>query len=291
MFYVGDHRIQITDDDLDRWTGPLNSFFREVRNMDDHEAEEAIKQLWDSVSEGWKRAPKNLDTRIKMKVGMKWKGFENLVPAQIQVPEVPVGKEKESSSVGSNFIYQHLNPSEKEWWDSRYRDYTMDFDFNDSADKPLITQLLFEELMQRRLFLKQLKGSGDYGKELTESLKRVTELQLKLGITREQRLGILDNIDGNLAEISMYLDKKLDSMPKQMKKNYEEEARYQNLKNQKPPVNILPARETMKAIVDKGSDGMQKISNTAAQEISELAANKSKEEKESIELPGGERLE
>lgn len=286
-----DYSISMDQDDIARWKGPLIQYYVKSKGLSEKDAKIAISQVLDEVKAGWNRAPKDIDTRIKMKTGFQWVSQENLNVKKLQIKKVPVGKEVPTSSGSESFLYDNLDDEEKLWWDRRKDEYNHDFIFNESSDKPLLVQLLFEELMQKRLFLKQLDSDEQvYGKLLTESLKRVTELQIKLGITREQREGALDNIDGNVAEISISLDKKLDTMPKQMKLDYDEEFRYTALKNQRPPINILPAKETMMAIINRSSmNDKFEITNKVAQEITdEVYKNRIDKKPEIVELPDGE---
>lgn len=286
--------MNITQEDRNRWRPPLLEYYKKNRGMDDFEAKEKIKAVFVKAEKGWQKAPKDLDTRIKVLTGFQWDNQTNLNPIKPNIPKAPVGKEeKEGSKSSEHSIYDYLDSEEKKWWDIRFDEYKRDFEFNESSDKPLIVQLLFEELCQRRLFIYQIQNPNkDYSKRLNDSLKRVTELQTKLGITREQRSGALDNIDGNVAEISMHLDKKLELMPKEMKQQYDEELRFLSMKNQKPPINTLPSYDTMKAIISKGADGAKssEISNKAAQEIHE-AVYKEKQEEAKKELPDGERVQ
>lgn len=286
-----DYSINMDQDDIARWKGPLIQYYVKSKGLSEKDAKIAICKVIDEVKAGWNRAPKDIDTRIKMKTGFQWVSQENLNVKKLQIKKAPVGKEAPTSSGSESFLYDNLDDEEKLWWDRRRDEYNHDFIFNESSDKPLLVQLLFEELMQKRLFLKQLDSDEQvYGKLLTESLKRVTELQIKLGITREQREGALDNIDGNVAEISISLDKKLDTMPKQMKLDYDEEFRYIALKNQRPPINILPAKETMMAIINRSSmNDKFEVTNKIAQEITdEVYKNRIDKKPEVVELPDGE---
>lgn len=288
------YEIHISQEDRERWTPPLLEFYTINKGMEEEEALEAIDKLFKEVAYGWNRAPHKLETRIQQKTGFQWQNHENLNPNKPKIEDIELEFKKDKTIyVEKSFLYEHLTEEEKKWWDYRIDEYYKEFSFNESSDRPLLTQLMFEELLQRRLFLKRLKSNAaSLNKEMTDSLKRISELQVKLGITREQRAGILDNIDGNVADIAVHLDKKLEVMPQQLKQMYDEEVRYQKLKNQRPPVNTLPPRETMKAILNKESTGGKiEVTGNAIQEISELVSNQSKDKKaEYRDLPDGERV-
>ena len=172
--------------------------------------------------------------------------------------------------------------------------YSRDFDFNDSSDKPLLDQLLVEELMQRRLFRKSLKyPDQNYDKKLNDSVKRVTDIQTKLGITREQRAGILNKIDGNVAQLAISLDEKLEKMPAEMKRQYEEEVKYQAMRDQRPPVNILPPRDKLEALLNVGGtmtgnltgEKISEVTEEVTKEVGEILEEEAETKKQ--ELPGG----
>ena len=283
-------RIIIDADTKERWTGPLLEYYAANKNMDPEEAMSKIAEVFQQVEKGWNHAPSDIDTRIQMKTGLAWKSHGNLVPIRGKGKEGKI--EIDEKNEVASYVYQYLSTKEKEWWAKRIIEYSKDFEFNDSSDKPLLTQLLVEEILQRRLFIKQLKEKDlNLSKEIESSLKRVTDIQVKLGITREQRSGALDNIDGNVADLSLSLNKKLKNMPIEMKAQYDDELRYETLKRQNPPVNQLPPKETMLAIVKKDSrkEGVE-VTNKAASAITELVANTAKERSAKKELPIGKVL-
>lgn len=283
------NKLNMDADTRERWIGPLLEYYSN-KGLEPEEAMDKVEEVFMQVQDGWNRAPLDIDTRIKMKTGLAWKSHGNLIPIRSKTEKIDIKKEEKEESI--SYIYQYLSTKEKNWWHRRLQDYSKDFEFNESSDKPLLTQLLVEEILQRRLFIKQLKEKDhNFGKEIESSLKRVTDIQVKLGITREQRSGALDNVDGNVADLSMSLDKKLKNMPIEMKVFYEDEMRYETLKRQNPPVNQLPPKETMLAIVKKDStkEGVE-VTNKAASAITELVANQSKKQSEKKELPMGEVL-
>jgi hypothetical protein len=266
--------IIMQEEDKQRWDGVLKEYYRN-KEVAECNIRETIDQIYAECQLGWERAPRDLDTRIKMKSGFQWKSHENLKPNKNK--NNFIAEDEEDLYNGS--ISDTMTKKEKEWWEDRESTYRKDFDFNESSDKPLMEQMLVEELIQRRLFRKQLRyPDRDYSKQMSDSLKRVTEIQTKLGITREQRVGILDKIDGNVALISSELDKKLDSMPENIKKEYEKEVYYQSLKDQRPPINILPSITKVEALLNvKGkttinldSSQISKITEEVTKEISEV---------------------
>lgn len=281
MSNIDSSTIIMNDKDRERWYGPLAEYYRK-KGIDESSLKDTIEEIFKEAQIGWPRAPHNLDTRIKIKSGYQWKSHANLSPRVAGVQAEEIVEEESDIDVSDNYVMNSLNQSEKEWWKNREAEYIKDFDFNNSSDKMLLQQLLVEELLQRRVFVKQLKEKDhDYGKMMNDAIKRISEIQQRLGITREQRAGILDNVDGNVAQLALALDKKLEVMPELMKKQYEEELYYENIKSQRPPNNILPPIEKIEALLQV--DG--KLSaNLDSQKISEITETVAKEVENSAPL-------
>jgi len=273
----------MTDEDRDKWYPVLADYYRQKGEAEDR-IPDIVNTVLAEAQAGWKRAPRDLDTRIKMKSGYQWKSHANLKPKKKEEIEENIKSNKEEDI--SFEITSSMTKKERDWFELRLKDYVTDFDFNNSSDKPLLEQLLVEELIQRRLFGLQLKYiDRDYSKKMSESLKRVSDIQTKLGITREQRAGALDNIDGNVAQISVDLNEKLKKMPEKIRREEEEELYYSNLKKQRPIVNILPAPEKLEAMLridgkttaNLDSEHISIITEQVAKEITEV--NESNKEK------------
>jgi hypothetical protein len=262
----------MSDEEKETWRGVLAEYYK-VKGLSDREIIFTIDTVFQESQIGWPRAPRDIDTRIKSKSGYQWKSHANLQPNFAKGKEITVDTASQNISDGS--ILDVLSDNEREWFTNRKKEYENDFDFNQSSDKVLLDQLLVEEVIQRRILKEQLQFSKkDLSRPLNDVLKRVTELQERLGITRQQRAGILDNVDGNVAQLAISLDKKLEAMPEMLKKQYEEEVYYTHLRNQRPPVNILPSREKIEALLQV--DG--KIStNLGAERISAITEEVAKE--------------
>ena len=273
--------IIMTDKDRERLEPVLTEYYRS-KGLDESKIQKQIDKVFAQSQAGWERAPNDLDTRIKMKSGFQWKSHSNLKPKQKQIKDnSPATKEEDDDSTD---LIKTLSKGEREWWDERSRIYKKDFEFNDSSDKPLLDQLLLEELMQRRLFKMQVKYKDrSYSKELTDSMKRVTELQSRLGITREQRAGIMNKIDGNVAHLSLQLEEKLREMPDKMREQYEEEMKYKAIRDQREPVNILPPLEKVEALLNVDGKMSANLDSTRISEISEEVAKEISDKRERAE--------
>lgn len=272
--------IVLTQEDIERWTPVLTTHYRN-RGLSEDEIQKTIQSVLAECQTGWNRAPRDLDTRVKMKSGFQWKSFENLRPRKKEEePEVDLEEDVDFD------FFSTMNEKERTWWDQRLSEYKKDFDFNASSDKPLIEQLLAEELIQRRVVNKQLKfRDRDYSKQLNDGLKRVTELQIKLGITREQRAGVLNKIDGNVAQIAVELDEKLAKMPEELRKQYEEEMKYASMKAQRPPINILPPIERVEALLGGGHEINANVTSAKMSEISEAVGKEISDKRQEIPKP------
>jgi len=276
--------IIMTDQDRERWEESLVEYFR-AAGVPDSEIKPKIDKAFAECQAGWNRAPRDLDTRIKVKTGFQWKSHANLQPKQKEMPEVSAVEEDEDDTVEGQ-IFKYLSKYEKNWWEDRMKIYTKDFEFNKSSDEPLLHQLLVEELIQQRLQKKSLKKNSTVdNKALNDSLKRITELQQKLGITREQRAGVMNKIDGNVAQLAMQLDEKLELMPERMKKDYEEELYFTNLKSQRPPINMLPPIEKIEALLQIDGKVSGNIDSERISEISEEVAKEITEQRETEKEP------
>jgi hypothetical protein len=283
------HQIEMTEEDRQRWFLPLKEYFIS-KGLSPEDAEKEIEKSFLECSEGWERAPRDLDTRIKMKTGFHWKSHSNLRPRQKKTDEEILEEtpQEDKDDISENYIDSYVKPHEKIWIEERRRVYYSEFDFNPSSDKPLVDQLLVEELIQRRIFKNQLQGTLKNldSRVLTESLKRMSDIQTKLGITREQRAGILNNIDGNVAQLSVSLDQKLITMTEEEKKNEEEEVQFIAKKRQRPPENILPPVSKIEALLHVGDKGISaQINPDKFAAITEEIAKEIKEIREKSEKP------
>lgn len=281
--------ILMTDDDKQRWLGPLTEYYRD-NGIPEEKILSTIEEIFAAAQVGWTRAPRDLDTRIRVKSGFQCKSHANLKPRRKAVPEIQTQEEEASKD---DSLFSTMTKTEKEWWENRMYEYALDFDFNNSSDKPLIEQLLVEELIQKRIFKQQLRNhEKDQSKRMNDSLKRIGDIQTKLGITREQRVGILNKIDGNVAQIATELDEKLKIMPDKMKADYEEELHYIKLKAQRPPINILPPIEKVAAMLNLDDNGEKSSVSFSGEKISEITEEIGREISEKKkppikELPGG----
>lgn len=274
--------------DQERWIPILQEYYLQ-KGLDERKIQETIDLILKEAQIGWPRAPKDIDTRIKIKSGYQWKSHGNLKP-NLNSVYTEIKEEEPEENFSDDYLVKSLSNNEKDWWRLRRTEYMRDFEFNSSSDKILLEQLLAEEVIQRRTLIDQLGSRNrDFSKQLNDILKRITDLQTKLGITREQRAGILDSIDGNVAQLALSLDKKLEAMPEELRKQYEQELYYINLKQQKPPINILPPIEKIEALLQVGGSISTNIGSERIAEITEVVSKEVADAKEvkKVELADG----
>jgi hypothetical protein len=123
--------------------------------------------------------------------------------------------EQQIETIYNDSLFNYLNLDEKNYWKVRDYEYRKEFDFNDSSDRILLEQLIYLEIMLRRIRLFRLTG------KYNESIKGLDESKViddhrkameKLGILRIQRIQSDSNVEGNVGEISMSLDVKLEEI-------------------------------------------------------------------------------
>jgi hypothetical protein len=152
----------------------------------------------------------------------------------------------------------NVNSFELSWWRERESHYETEFEFNQSSDKPLLYQLLVEELTQRRLgalMLKSPKEADSYSKLMTESLKRLQDTQTKLGITREQRADAIDNRTGDVSSLSIDLDEKIRRAKLKIDEWAKDTAKRRFQRDQGDPINPLPPISKIEALLGIDAEG------------------------------------
>lgn len=242
------------------WNTTLFTYYRERGDIEESQIQELIDRKIKESEAGWEGAPRTFRNRIMRKTGY---GIEaaSMTKARKRKKEKALPRKDKLKRAKDDVEFYDLGNGlklkERKWWVGRQAAYREDFEFNDSSDYILLQQLLVEELTQKRLAIKQIEEEDNisYSKLITESLKRLHDLQTKLGITREQRADELDALDGNVAVLSVALDAKLSEIDKIEDEYEREERKYTTLHNQRDAVNILPPQEKIAAILGIHDDG------------------------------------
>lgn len=285
----------LTEEQKNKWTEILTDYYKNLGKLTEDEIKDKISQVLTDCVTGWPNAPNTLESRISLKTGYKSKLLSNLSARKTFVKkkeeEAKLVETLQTGSKKFSNLDEALTDEEKKWWGQRLNEYRGEFEFNVSSDMVLLNQLLVEELLQRRIFFQQLKRNEALGLEasrvLTESNKRIQDLQTKLGITRDQRVGILNQIDGNVANISVKLEEKLKEYGESFTKEVEDEIYYKTLQQQRPPNNILPSTEQIEAILSGSGDVFeQKELDRSKMDVEQPDLKKDKKEP-TEELPSG----
>jgi hypothetical protein len=250
--------IKLSDASYKAWKDKLVKFF-EVKGLDTEDAEEKVILVLEQAQKGWPHAPKEINTRIKMKSGYQWKSHDNLKPNAESLPNVINTNIDRDQTLSELYQWEaSISTEEKKWWDRRKSQFEEEFEFNNSSDQPLIFQMLLEELTQMRiasLILRNPKGADKYNKLMTDSLKRLQDTQTKLGITREQRADLLEKAEGDVASLSLNLDDKIKKAKLKVEQWAKEEAKNKFIKNREGVINPLPPVEKIEALLGMNPDG------------------------------------
>lgn len=265
-------KIALSKGSYETWHDTLKQFFVD-KGLPEPEAMDKVKSILDEAQSGWPRAPRDIETRIKMKSGYQWKSHNNLNGNADTIPNVIRHREKVNKTIRDMYQWENnMSDDEMKWFKNREAQYLSEFEFNESSDKPLLFQLLIEELTQRRLaalILRNPKEADSYSKLMTESLKRLQDTQTKLGITREQRADLLDNRAGDISSLSLDLDAKIKKIGEKMEEWKKESSKYKFLREQQGPINLLPPLNKIEALLNIDNEGnLGKDINT--DDVSEL---------------------
>lgn len=277
--------IKLSERQYQSWYDTLAEFFLS-KEFPVEEVPEKVKSVLTQAQRGWPRSPKDIGTRIKMKSGYKWKSHKNLKSNTESLPSVQESDDKREGTMRDMYLWEKsLKPLEKTWMERREAEYRSEFEFNNSSDKALLFQLLVEELTQQRLasiILKDTKSADAYSKLMTDSTKRMQDLQTKLGITREQRSDILDNAEGDISSLSADYDEKVRRAKLQIEEWHKEERKHLHFKKTDGVINALPPFEKIEALLGMDPEG-NLGSNLDTMEISKVLEEATKIHDETLE--------
>jgi len=142
---------------------------------------------------------------------IKRKRLDSIVVTPESLPDFDLSQ----YNVYGDSLVDLLDGDEKKFWYKRELQYRREFDFNDSSDRVLLEEVIYIEILLRRLRISKITG------EYSDKIKGLKEDDLienhrkaldKLGILRVQRIQFDSNIEGNVGEISLLLDEKLESI-------------------------------------------------------------------------------
>lgn len=213
--------------------------------------EEKIQNIINDCISGWgETTPTTFEKRLKVKVGgAVYAKYNNILARRRELSLLGLSEEEindqlsllnkgtkntkkrrkkmssaeiylESQVIANsekNTLRSYLNKEEKDYWMQRELEYRKEFDFNTSSDKVLLEEVIYNEVLIRRIRI--AKMTGDIEKlEQIKSLKEDLILENhrkileKLGVLRIQRIETDTNIEGNVSEISVLLEDKLNEL-------------------------------------------------------------------------------
>jgi hypothetical protein len=264
--------IQLSSASYEVWLEKLSKFF-ETTGLDSGMAIQKAESILTEAQKGWPHAPKDINIRIKMKSGYDWSPHKNLKSNPEYLPNVQNANLNRDNTINDLYKWENnLADGEKNWWAEREAIYRKEFEFNKSSDEPLLFQLLTEELNQKRLatlLLENPRKADLYSKFMTDSLKRLQETQIKLGITREQRADLLENAEGDISSLSIRFEDKIAVARAKIKEWEKEQAAQKFVKEREGINNVLPAITRIEALLGIDPEGNIK-EDVDTQEVAEL---------------------
>lgn len=218
----------------------------------DGDIEQRANEILEKALKGWNKASDSFDSRVEALIGhrtiataflrkqqvieMRAKGYSDKeILVFFKNPRRNKAFKKMSDEIDkkkaalefapkvdgipvlSNSIIMYLNQDEQLFWKQREVDYRREFEFNDSSDKVLLDEVLYNEVLLRRIKVVNLTGENkDSIKNLREPdlLQNHQRLLEKLGILRVQRIELNQDIEGNVSELSLALETKFKEIGK-----------------------------------------------------------------------------
>src|SRR5690606_5537135 len=223
-----EYQLQLVVDGLNVFYDANKQFLKTMSK------EDKIDEVIQKCKEGWICAPKDFVKRVE--VMTKWNSKnvesrpdykENYHTRKMVEEELKMEKAEETLYQGQDgkSLRRYLNKEEKKTWVEREAYYRKEFELNDSADWPLLQQILVEEIHQNRIAIMRLRTdpNNDMDQQMNESQRRLINAMKSLGITREQRQGATHSTEGSVSQLAEQYEMKKKLIKKQMQKDTLEE--------------------------------------------------------------------
>jgi hypothetical protein len=210
--------------------------------------EEDVEKKLKKAIGGWRTAPKTFESRIRVLFGLdpNWEPISKKTANRKRIPDPNVSPHAVENS---GEILDGLSKSEKNFLHNRLSKYKKEFEFNESSDMPMVLQLIYEEIYQRRMIQAKMKNFAlGIDKEMTESNKRLASIQRDLGITRKQRQDAQTDIDGSVSVLAEQISKKFRMIAEINAQQLMEEDLYMKKKSESPHQNVIPSMTDLKRI-------------------------------------------
>ncbi len=234
-------KLDISREELSKWREYTVEVLRYTKTKGDiqHRAGTIIRQAVD----GWDRSGSDFETRVKAKIGfVKIKAYEDkqnyVDPLEGKRDYTKAGRKPKElkedyyalSGIETNvgippgdlFTRELLSSEEIIFAKDREESYRNEFNFNLSSDSFLLNQLIVDELIIRRTQLARMKGDTISQSSINKVMEGFVKNLKALGVTREQRMENDQDIQGNIGQLSVELESKLEQIKKLVDKDRKE---------------------------------------------------------------------
>jgi hypothetical protein len=216
--YNGEAQLDPPVSDVDKYRKELIKHYKDM-GFTKKEAEIKAATGLEKVLYGWYRAPKTFEKRIAQIKGRnsskarKLREEKEKKEAEATLKKLSKSDNKEREIDYSFINHLELNAADKRFVKERKESYFRDFDFNNSNDEMIVNKIIIDELALRALEKKRFENIESINDDLEKTIDTVQK-RLKfnidsLGISRKLRVEQDMNIEGNVASLSVHLDKKL----------------------------------------------------------------------------------
>jgi len=204
-------------------------------------------EVLEACKTGWAFCPNTFEERVRTKAKWRHSGGGNLrtwgeltaskasremaIRAEYDEamgpPPLQPALEEVIDHIGRDKIIKTLCTADKKFWRQRERYYRREFEFNSSSDFALLIEVISNELKINKIHemeFEELERKPDpdrgiegpdpqkllsFSRMVSEAHKQLQDSLKALGVTRDQRKDELDAADGDIASLSISLDKKI----------------------------------------------------------------------------------
>jgi hypothetical protein len=260
-----------SEEEVEYYRKELTDLYKLRLGTDD--VSEQVENILKTSIDGFTNAPKTLKARVYSiaKIGQKHekhrKAKESTKPKNYTklALDSRVKKLQEFIDLYDGFA-KHLIDEDKQYVNKRLEFYIKEFEFNQSSDLPLLLQLITEELLQRRLMIFLATNMNDESgaiiiADASKAIKNLSDdmsnLQVKLGITRQQRETATGAKEGSISEIVVQLEKKKKKIAEVEKIEREQEQIWEEMKKKRGDYNPVPDSKEETERIISGYSGIK----------------------------------
>jgi len=199
-----------------------------IKNMDD--AIESITRTIKKAIEGYERAPDKGNPEETFMARINFMTRYSKMPELWEDKKAPKKKPTKAGLRIEGFIDQEIpdeddeekverkpylilkDKREKEFFEERKAFYNKEFEFNDSSDQMLLEAVIADEVLLRRHLNKNLADESMSEDLINDLQKRYRDNLRVLGVSRAQRIADDTNQKGNVAQLALALEEKLEEI-------------------------------------------------------------------------------